>query len=75
VTSVAPYRSAVAVMNRSAGSGMELVEGGRGNAHLARQRPLTEPSVDEGPPPRLNRLYELNPPALVQYCRSPERDG
>jgi hypothetical protein len=54
---------------------MELVEGGRGNAHLARQRPLTEPSVDEGPPPRLNRLYELNPPALVQYCRSPERDG
>jgi hypothetical protein len=46
---------------------MEVEEGGRGNAHLASQRPLAHPLVDEPPPSGLNRLHQLNPPTLVQH--------
>ncbi len=53
---------------------MDRIEGSHGQAHLPVQRPLPQPSVKEGPPLRLHRLQQLNPPTLVQYRGVPQRD-
>jgi hypothetical protein len=44
---------------------MEVEEGGRGNTHLTRQRPLAYPLVEKPQPPGLDRLHQPNPFTLV----------